>query len=149
MITNIIHMLAPLSANCREFHQRWEKALLVDAGAVAGRWEGEWISEASGHRGRLRCVIDPVTPMLWRLYFRGEYSRVFRACYATDFRVTEEAGRWTFSGGSDLGALAGGAYEYAGSATRERFACTYRSPRDHGRFMLTRFNSMTPASRPK
>ena len=147
VITNIIHMLAPLTANCREFHQRWEQAPLAGAGAVAGCWEGEWISDASGHRGRLRCVIDPVTPILWRMYFRGEYSKVFRACYATDFNVTEEADRWRFSGGSDLGALAGGAYEYAGSATRERLACTYRSSRDHGQFMLTKFSSTVPASK--
>ena len=49
-----------------------------------------------------------VSPALWHMAFRAEYSKIFRACYATDFTVAQEDGRWTFTGGSDLGALAGG-----------------------------------------
>jgi hypothetical protein len=137
-IDNLIHMLAPLTANCRDFKERWAQALPLDASGISGCWDGEWISEASGHRGRLRCVIDPVAPALWRMHFRAEYSKLFRACYSTDFSVVQGPGRWTFSGGMNLGALAGGTYEYTGSATLEALTCSYRSARDHGEFRLKR-----------
>ncbi|MBA3641959.1 MAG: hypothetical protein M3541_16160 [Acidobacteriota bacterium] len=137
VLDNLIHMLAPLTANCSDFKEQWAKASQRQSGDVGGCWEGEWISAATGHRGRLRCVVDAVSAELWRLSFRGEYAKVFRACYPTDFNVVqEEDGRWTFSGGSNLGALAGGAYEYRGTATLEALTCSYKSARDHGEFRL-------------
>ena len=72
------------------------------------------------------------------MYFRGEYAGYFRACYSTDFTVARDADRWTFSGGSDLGILAGGTYAYEGHATLEALVCTFRSNRDHGEFRLGR-----------
>ena len=140
-LDNLIHLLAPLTANCRGFQERWEQALPLDASGISGCWDGEWISAVSGHRGRLRCVIDPVAPALWRMHFRGDYAKVFRACYSTDFNVAQEEGRWTFRGAADLGVLAGGAYEYAGSATLDAFTCSYKSASDHGEFRLRRFRT--------
>lgn len=139
IIDNVIHLFAPLAANCRDFSGKWEAAAVLGQEGVTGCWDGEWVSEASGHRGRLRCVLTPVAPSLWRMYFRAEYAKVFRACYSTDFSVAEpEPGRWTFKGGSDLGALAGGSYEYAGYATLTELICSYRSAKDHGEFRLRR-----------
>ena len=134
----ILHKLAPITANCRKFTEKWEGAAGLDAQGVSGRWAGEWMSEKTGHRGPLRCVVTVVSPGSWRLAFRASYSRVFRACYATDFTVEQEAGRWRFTGGQDLGTLAGGVYEYAGEATLTEMVCRYKSARDHGEFRLTR-----------
>ena len=138
MIREFLHLFAPLTANCRDFTTRWNEAAPVDATSVGGRWEGEWISEASGHRGQLRAVLAVTTPALWHLTFRAGYAGIFRACYATDFNVAMQNGIWTFTGGSELGALAGGRYDYAGSATLTEMICTYRSPSDHGEFRLRR-----------
>ena len=138
IVDNIIHLFAPLTANCRTFQERWDAAIGLGPEGISGCWEGEWISAASGHRGRLFCVLIPVAPALWRMYFRAEYAKVFRACYSTDFSVTHETDRWTFSGGSDLGVLAGGAYEYNGHATLLELISSYRSARDHGEFRLKR-----------
>lgn len=137
-IDNFIHLFAPLTANCRDFDAQWGAAAGKGPDGISGRWEGEWVSAATGHRGRLRCVVSPVAPALWRMYFRGEYAAVFRACYSTDFNVVQDAGRWTFSGSSNLGTLAGGAYAYAGQATLDEMVCSYRSARDHGEFRLKR-----------
>lgn len=138
VVDNFIHLFAPLTANCRDFGERWAQSSSDGSQGVGGCWEGEWISAVSGHRGRLRSVVDPLDPGRWRMYFRGEYAKVFRACYATDFTVTQQDGRWTFSGSSNLGALAGGEYAYSGYATREEMICTYRSAKDHGEFRLKR-----------
>ena len=138
---NVIHLFAPLTANCSDFKQRWEHAARSQSGELAGCWEGEWISAATGHRGRLRCVVDPLSSDRWRMFYRAEYAKVFRACYATEFRVVRENARWTFSGGSDLGALAGGAYEYRGWATPEALTCSYKSAKDHGEFRLRKLRT--------
>jgi hypothetical protein len=141
MVDNLLHLFAPLAANCRDFQARWDQARALGADGISGCWDGEWISVASGHRGRLRCVINPVAPALWRMHFRADYSGPFRACYSTDFTVVQESGRWTFTGGSDLGRLAGGAYTYSGFATLEELTCTYKSARDQGEFRLRRFTT--------
>lgn len=138
MFDSILHKLAPLTANCRDFAARWEDARHLDVNSVSGRWEGEWVSEKTGHRGPLRCVLTVVSPALWHLAFRASYSRVFRACYTTSFNVVQESGRWTFTGRQDLGTLAGGQYEYSGDASLAEIVCRYRSARDHGEFRLTR-----------
>ena len=138
MFDTILHKLAPLTANCRDFNERWEAAAGLDANSVSGRWEGEWVSQKTGHHGPLRCVLTVVSPSLWHVAFRASYSRVFRACYATDFTVVQEPGRWTFTGGQDLGTFAGGVYEYSGQASLIEMVCQYKSPRDHGEFRLRR-----------
>jgi hypothetical protein len=138
---NIIHLFAPLTANCSEFRQGWEKASQRTAGDAGGCWQGEWISAATGHHGPLRCVVDPLTAQQWRMAFRAEYGKVFRACYSTEFTVREESGRWTFSGGSNLGVLAGGAYDYQGWATLEELICSYKSSKDHGEFRLRKIRA--------
>jgi len=141
VVDNVIHLFAPLTANCRDFNGLWENTRVHAVEAVARRWEGEWVSAATGHRGRLRCVVEPQSEATWKMWFRGEYAGVFRACYSTDFAVVLGGDRWTFNGGSNLGPLAGGAYTYAGSATLEKLTCEYRSAKDHGEFRLRKLNS--------
>jgi hypothetical protein len=141
VLHEFIHLFAPLTANCRDFNARWASAVAVDQDSVSGRWQGEWISEASGHRGPLRCVLTVVSPALWHLAFNAGYSRVFRACYTADFNAVYEEGRWAFTGGQDLGVIAGGVYEYSGYATLSKMVCRYKSPRDLGEFRLHRVNS--------
>jgi hypothetical protein len=140
VLREFIHLFAPLTANCRDFNARWA-ATTVDAGSVGGRWRGKWVSETSKHRGPLRCVLSVISPTQWHLAFFAGYSRVFRACYAADFDVVPDDGRWAFTGRKDLGALAGGLYEYSGYATPEEIVCRYRSSRDQGEFRLKRVNS--------
>lgn len=132
------HLLAPLTANCHDFHEQWARAS-SDGASLGGRWEGEWVSLASCHRGPLKCVLDATTEERWHARFRAGYARVFRACYATDFHVARLGDtRWTFSGRTDLGAFAGGQYEYDGEVSAEAFTCRYTCRYDHGVFRLKR-----------
>jgi hypothetical protein len=143
VVDNIIHLFAPLTANCSEFKEGWQAAAVRQSSGVGGCWQGEWVSAATGHRGPLRCVVDPIAPHQWRMAFRAEYGKIFRACYSTEFTVHQgqEAERWTFSGGSDLGILAGGAYEYQGWATLQELICSYKSSKDHGEFRLRKIRT--------
>jgi hypothetical protein len=136
ILRDATHLLAPLTANCRRFHERWAAA--AGARPPSGCWRGMWRSEASGHRGPLRSVIEPIDAGLWQASFHAGYARVFRACYATRLSVTGEGGRWRFKGSADLGLLAGGVYEYDGEATANTFHARYRNRYDHGLFELQR-----------
>jgi hypothetical protein len=134
------HLLAPLRSDCRSFYARWERAgVPADPGDMSGRWEGEWVSEATGHRGPLRCVIEISTPDRWTGWFRGGYARIFRACYATALHAARVGtDRYTFSGQSNLGWAAGGSYEYDGQGSPEELVFRYRSRMDQGEFRLRR-----------
>ena len=135
-VDNFIHLFAPLTANCRDFRRKWDESKGLSPDGAIGRWSGEWISAATGHHGRLLCVITPLAPASWRMFFRAEYAGVFRACYSTDVTVDKKEDSWIFSGVSDLGRLAGGKYRYSGRATLELLVCSYKSSRDHGEFKL-------------
>ena len=134
------HLLAPLSANCKEFYARWEAAgVPEDSADMSGRWEGEWVSGSTGHRGTLRCVMEVATPERWVGWFRGGYAKVFRACYGTGLHVARLGpDRYTFSGKSDLGWAAGGAYEFDGQGGSSELVFRYRSSLDQGEFRLRR-----------
>ena len=139
-LENAKHLLAPLTANCKDFNTRWDAAgVPQDTGDMSGRWEGEWVSGATGHRGPLRSVIETTTGEQWVGWFRGSYSRIFRACYSTDLHVARLGpDRYTFSGKSDLGWAAGGQYEYDGQGGPAELVFRYRSRLDQGEFRLRR-----------
>ena len=131
-----IHLLAPLTANCRTFHEKWTGAANVPP--PSGRWAGEWRSLSTGHSGPLRCVLEVQDDRRWRATFHAGYARVFRACYATSLAVARRGDHWTFSGRSDLGRLAGGLYEHDGEVTDQTLRSRYRSATEHGEFTLRR-----------
>ena len=137
------HLLAPLTSNCRDFHEQWNATSdPPDPESASGRWEGEWVSEKTGHRGPLRSVILAISSDRWRARFHARYSRFFRACYETNLETTRvAAGRYTFKGSSDLGWAAGGVYEYDGEATATELVCRYRSRFDDGEFRLKRLRA--------
>jgi hypothetical protein len=134
-LTDLLHLFSPLVTNCRGFHQAWEAAPSPSPGdALSGRWEGEWISEANGARGALRCVMVPSGPGRWRARFHATFARVLKACYDTEFEVHGTGLR----GSSNLGAFSGGVYEYAAEVSNGEFISTFRSRTDHGTFRMRR-----------
>jgi hypothetical protein len=134
------HLLAPLTSHCKEFYERWEAASVPDdPDDMSGRWEGEWVSGSTGHRGSLRCIMHVPTPERWTGWFRGGYRMVFRACYSTNLHVAKLGpDRYTFSGKTDLGWAAGGAYEFDGSGGHQELIFRYRTRLDQGEFRLRR-----------
>jgi hypothetical protein len=129
-----------LSAGCSSFHQHWKSAVNqpLPHHDMSGSWEGRWVSEKNGHNGRLRCVMSQTGTNLYEARFHAIYWKIFRAAYEVPFEATRAGDRFTFSGESNLGKLAGGVYSYHGAATPSVFEATYRSKYDHGRFEMTR-----------
>lgn len=138
MARKISHTLAALVNNASDFKRHWNQETPAPSAAngLQGRWEGEWISEANGHRGALRCLL--------RRGQAGDYQAAFHAIYATILRVAYTVplhGQWSegklkLEGEADIGFLAGGIYRYQGEAGEKEFVCTYRCKYDHGIFRM-------------
>ena len=109
------------------------------ADALAGRWEGKWVSGKNKHTGDLRAIITPVNETTYRV----EYDATFLAVLRFDHGMTLAAARQpdgtvSFEGEENLGAIAGGVYRYKGSADGRTFTSTYESKYDHGTFDMAR-----------
>lgn len=126
---------------CSNFGREWRAAGRQPAPVtgIGGRWEGVWISEVNGHRGRLRAILTPETNQVWRARFHARYAGLLSFGYTVSLQTTAAAdGEVRFAGEADLGKLAGGVYSYTGRASATHFHATYRSREDHGRFELRR-----------
>ena len=126
---------------CSSFNQEWRAASALPAAPtdVTGRWQGTWDSDQSGHGGGLRCVVSRLDEQTFRAHFAATYAGALRFNYVA--RLTGQTapdGYTYFEGSADLGALAGGVYEYEGRADAREFECVYRSKSDRGRFQMAR-----------
>ena len=130
-----------LLTGCSSYNRKWRAALAqpIPTDSIAGPWEGHWISDVNGHKGRLRCIIIPGGDGLYDAQYHAKYRRILSFGYTVPLRAEETENRtWKFSGEADLGKLAGGVYTYEGSATPSQFFSTYHSKYDHGKFELSR-----------
>ena len=136
------HMLAALFNSRTAFRQQWRQyeVLAEKPDGIAGRWIGEWVSESSGHRGELKCVLAPVSAGIYRAYFYAAFSKLFRVAYATELTAEPTQDRIRLRAEEDLGPLAGGVYRCEGEATPNEFTCKYSCKYDHGSFHLRRLS---------
>jgi hypothetical protein len=133
-------LLVLLANGCSTFNYEWrrEAGKPPSTNQITGRWEGQWISEASGHNDALRCLISRQEDGRFRARFRATYEHVLHFSYTVllDGRYgTDGVG---FDGTADLGKIAGGVYHYKGYANGTNFFSTYRSQSDHGTFRMRR-----------
>jgi hypothetical protein len=138
----VSHALAALFNSRSAFLEQWRRyeAHTAPAQGLAGRWTGEWISDANGHHGDLKCVLEPVSAALYRAHFYASFARVFKVGYATDLSLEQSDGHARLRGEADLGALAGGTYRCAGEVTGNKLECRYQCRYDHGLFRLNRLD---------
>ena len=128
---------------CSTFERDWRDARLTPRlqDDLAGRWEGTWRSEASGHNDQLRAVIAMGSNGVYSTRFHARYKKgIFRFSfgYSVPLNVAQTNDTYQFHGEADLGWLAGGIYRYEGSGTGTNFFSTYRCKYDHGTFQMTR-----------
>lgn len=128
---NISHLLAALFANRADFHRRW-----ANPGRGEERWEGDWVSEANGHCGALKCLLTKEGVAGYRATFHAVYAKFLTVCYTVSLQGGQAGGKLLLKGDADLGKLAGGVYHYEGRVDEAEFNCTYRCRYDHGTFHL-------------
>jgi hypothetical protein len=144
-LSDLLHLLAPLVTSCRGFQEAWSSAPAATPGdPLAGRWDGDWQSDANGFHGSLRAVMVRLDEHRWRATFHATFAKVLTACYSTELVIDREperpaaAAACTFKGSSDLGTFGGGVYDYAGEVAGGLFTSTFRSRTDHGTFRMRR-----------
>ena len=130
---------------CSTFERDWRDAALTPRlqDDLAGRWEGTWRSEVSGHNDELRAVVAKGSNGVYSTHFHARYKKGlfrFSFSYSVPFEVRQTNDTYQFHGEADLGWLAGGLYRYEGSATGTNFFSTYSCKYDHGTFQMTRPN---------
>ena len=129
-----------LFTGCSTFNRDWQRAgsSATPANDIDGRWDGIWQSDANGHRGRLRCLMNKIDARKYEARFHAKYRRVLSFEYTVALDVQSANDVFKFKGEADLGRLAGGKYYYEGSASPTDFLSTYRSKYDHGFFLMKR-----------
>ena len=60
---------------------------------IAGRWVGQWSSDANGHRGPLRATLTP-TAHGYTATFTGRFALVVPFVYRTPLQVVGTSGRY-------------------------------------------------------
>jgi hypothetical protein len=136
----LFSLLLGISSGCSTFNRDWKRAAALPPSAnnIEGRWEGSWLSEASGHQGRLRCLVGQSTNGHYTARFHANYRKVLGFSYTVALDVRKAGDNFTFVGDEDLGWYAGGKYHYEGLVTSTNFFSTYRCKYDHGTFQMTR-----------
>lgn len=132
-----------LLAGCSTFERDWQAAREIPRleDDLAGRWEGFWLSEATGHSNQLRAVVATGSNGVYSTRFHAKYKLGlfrFSFSYPVPLQVVRTNDNYRFHGESNLGWLAGGVYRYEGAATGTNFFSTYESEYDHGTFKLRR-----------
>jgi hypothetical protein len=138
--------LGALLCGCSTFNREWRQAAKKTTPAdITGRWEGRWVSKATGHNNELRALINRRDTDHCDVRFHAAYKWE-KASWITihvGYTVRMETkpgsnGAVTFHGEEDLGKLAGGVYTYDGHANATNFFSTYKSKHDRGTFEMKR-----------
>jgi hypothetical protein len=130
-----------LGSGCSSFGRDWKAATGQPAGehGVAGRWEGEWVSDVNGHRGRLQAVVTPEGGPRYHVHYRATYRKLLRFSFGYEMSMDVEPagqGACLLQGEADLGVW--GEYRCEGSANGTHFTARYETQYDHGVFHLDR-----------
>jgi len=133
-------LLLPLLAGCSSFNREWHEAAKQPAPAhdITGCWEGTWQNSNNTHQDRMWAILTRASDTEYRAHFHAKYKRIFSFSYRATFHGSWAGDEFQFHGEEDLGALAGGVYNYEGRASPTNFYSTYSSKYDVGTFTLHR-----------
>ncbi len=106
----------------------------------AGKWDGTWHSDASGHNGRLRCVVTgPVNKAGdYDFFYHATWMGFLSGSYKSTHNVQSKGDTHVFKGEHKMPDWAGGLYHYDGSIKGTQFKADYKSSADHGTYTMKR-----------
>lgn len=146
-------LLIALSSCGTEFRKAWNApgacAVMLPPGAAPAysapitrsNWAGTWHSEATGHHGRLQCVIQGPENKEGdhTFFYRATWMKILSGTYKARHRVIkDEKGVFSFQGGHQMPDWAGGLYRYNGTIRGDEFRADYKSSADHGTYFMKR-----------
>lgn len=135
----LVLFLAGGATGCSSFGRVWRDSAGIPPGphGIAGRWDGEWVSDVNGHHGRLRAVATSLGEARVHIRYRATYKKLLRFGYEMGMEVRSTGkGACVFEGAADLGVW--GDYRCEGSANGTNFTARYETRYDRGTFTLYR-----------
>ncbi|MBL9133738.1 MAG: hypothetical protein JNG86_21185 [Verrucomicrobiaceae bacterium] len=131
------------------FRSAWKNAPAGEG--VDGKWEGTWVSTASGHTGKLRAVVsDLSTPanlgagqakggVPHQFHYHCTWRGILSAAFKTEQQVVKRKnGTYTFKGDHKMPNWVGGTYHYEGTVKGDDFNACYESGLDRGTCTMQR-----------
>ena len=133
-------ILMPVLPSCGfAFRSAWKKAPVTSG--VEGKWEGTWLSDASGHHGALRCVVDcsKGKPGDHEFFYHATWKSILSGSYKSIHTVKKQKdGSFVFKGEHKMPDWAGGLYHYEGTIKGDEFKADYRCSMDNGTYTMKR-----------
>ena len=126
------------------FEREWQAAqtYAYPEHELAGCWEGTWQSDWNGHQGGLRAIITKAGAGAYHAQFKATYATVIPFEFDIPLLVTDDGSIYTFESDADLGWLAGGLYNYTGTASGSDFHASFRASNcDHGTFSMQKLQT--------
>ena len=142
----VVGAMALLLASCATpgFERAWKKSVSASpakAGDVTGPWTGEWASDANGHTGKLRCLVERKDEDT--LSFR--YWASWHGWLTGTFRLDGEAQRradGSYLVRGDKRMIPWGTYSHEAEIDPSRFDATFSSGQQNlGTFRMERPNA--------
>lgn len=121
------------------FREAWKKTPVTSG--VAGKWQGTWFSEASGHHGNLRCLALPAMNPQGdhEFFYHATWMGILSGSYKATHNVQQQKdGNFTFKGEHLMPNWAGGLYHYEGTIKGDEFKANYRCSMDNGTYTMKR-----------
>ena len=103
---------------------------------VAGRWSGQWMTDANSHHGPLRAKVTPAGDG-YDVRFTGRFAKVIPFTYRQHLTPTGTDGEAVFLS-ADRRLPLFGTFHMNATATGSAFDARFSSGRETGRFVLRR-----------
>ena len=131
------------AGGCSTFnHENWRAAQQPPPpNDLQGRWQGVWVSQVTGHKNELRCLVTKLDDATYQARFHAKYRKGWFTVtfnYTVPLKAVKTDEAFKFTGDADLGSLAGGLYHYDGHAAGTNFFSTYSCKYDRGTFQMAR-----------
>lgn len=120
------------------------KMAVRDTRGIAGPWVGQWESKGNGHKGSLRCLVEPVGDSRYLFRYRAGWGKLFSGNFPITCEVTP-AGNGVYAVKGTKSLLLFGTYHHDGKISPRKFEATFRSgQKDLGSFSLRRPDGWKP-----
>ena len=104
---------------------------------VSGQWEGNWyVGDSATPAGTLTCEVQRVASNEWKAIFTAGFGG--EGDYEVELAGSREGDNVVFGGDVDLGATAGGVFNWQGKAGPDAFTGVYTSQFISGTFKMDR-----------